>query len=497
MNTASLVLSVLVAQNPGAELDAQIADLQNRIAILEAGAAPPPVEGVYNVAEWIPDGGELADAFTAIQLDPGCREHSIYPPDGCKVVIPRGEYTITKTIHICRSMVIEGASGRGWGAGTRIITTTGTTAFKINSPAECVRLGFPKVDFRPGSGAWTDISNLQLRDNTGFWSPTSTTPVINAGVFMEARATVHDASIIGFTQGIRVDAGVGRPFIPTSSVSFEVGEATNANMWSVRDVKIDNSRHAGLYINGPDANAGYTLGLDSDTNCQDGDIYEPILGPCASIYDSSFLGNTHLAGHSSFMVDRRGNEYPHYLSDSPNSRNVWVGMYGENGQEGYASSNDIVLGGMSTWTTGHPVGGGNGLRIQNGKANSLCVKQDGAPYGAEVCMGNAAQGVLALQGNTGAFSQQFPLRVIATEENGQPVWALEPASLAGRRILTILAGSAQGGYDAPGRRLGEIILQTRVSWPRCLRVASTEYVAEIGDLRLIDDSIGVAQCVDR
>jgi hypothetical protein len=85
----------------------------------------------------------------------------------------------------------------------------------------------------------------------------------------------------------------------------------NANIWKMEHCKFYRNAGDGLYVNGPDANAGVSIGLDFGQN----------LG--WAINDSCFLGNTHIAAHSA------GNGLGAYKSDDPNSATIFLGCYSE------------------------------------------------------------------------------------------------------------------------------------------------------------------------
>ena len=343
MHIAIALLFVTQSPTPGADLDAQITALSTRITALESMVVPPI--GTFNADAYIPPNGDLADAIFAIQNHPDCSATIGLQGEraGCRILLARGVYP-TKTITLCRQVVLQGTTGSGWGAST-IIETNGTTAIHVGGGALCESLGFPTSTGgnRP-TGAWSAIEHVGMRD-----VGTSTSGVYSAGIHLEARASVSNTFIDGFTQGIRVSAGVGR-VEATPPDGFYVGEATNANVFHIQDSTVQNCRHAGFYADGPDANSGLTVLLNSASNCRQADAYTN-LGQCANVVESSFLGNTHIAIHSADGNAAIGGMQ--ILEDQGGTnRSVFVGTYTEgaaqNG-ESTATRNTHIVGGSSQW----------------------------------------------------------------------------------------------------------------------------------------------------
>jgi hypothetical protein len=90
-----------------------------------------------------------------------------------------------------------------------------------------------------------------------------------------------------------------------------ITSGNNVNLWKMEHVKFYRNYGDGLYIDGPDANAGISIAVDTGQN-----------GGWA-INDSSFLGNTHIAAHSA------GNTAGAYKADDGNAANVFLGCYSE------------------------------------------------------------------------------------------------------------------------------------------------------------------------
>lgn len=125
------------------------------------------------------------------------------------------------------------------------------------------------------------------------------------GVWMRARATVRDCMFSHFKgNGINIVASAG-------AGGFIEG---NANNFQVSNCRFEGMGGWGMFIDGADANAGTTMGCDFSLNTAGG------------LFDSSFLGNTHIGLHGG---DNLG---PVYKTDSANARNLFIGCYSEGGQ---------------------------------------------------------------------------------------------------------------------------------------------------------------------
>lgn len=452
---------LLLSQAPGAEIDAQIAELQARVAALEA------VQPALLADDYVPDGGDLADALDAIQALPECGP---LPDDaiqrqsvGCRVRLGRGVYPMTRTATLCRGLMIEGVSGWGPNAATKI-EVSGHTAFRVGAPDLCESVGYPpEVGGRRASGQYARLSDLAIVDTASVGAP-----VYSAAIHMEARAAVDRVFISGFTQGVRISADVLRT--ETSTEAFGAGSNTNANLARLTDVTVYSSRHAGVFLDGGDANAGYLLGVDSSGNCLAAEAFSD-LGPCANVVDSSFLGNTHLASHSAVATSTSGQEYFLYLSDNVNSRNVWVGTYGESGHASSASRRDLVLGGIGTW-------GGEGMIVQDDEISGFCSRVGDA----EACMGaRAGTGLIAFQRD----GENNALRLKPSTVSGVDVWLWDIANLGvGRAWMVVRNATA-------GLGLGDVLIERRLVIPQCAAPDPLE-LAGLG-LEAAGDRLGVCE----
>ncbi|MGF1509283.1 MAG: hypothetical protein ACFB9M_07240 [Myxococcota bacterium] len=466
-----------------AALEAEVASLKTAIAALRETPG-----GVYNAAEWIPEGGDLADAVDGIQRDGGCGRTGPHGGErqGCRIFIPRGEYTIGKPIVICRAVELYGVGPRT-GSST-IIKADRTTGIHVSSASHCRSLGFPKR----ASGTQAHIHHLRILDRSVYWKGGTKpfVPIANAGIFLEARASIEDVHVQRFTQGIRISAGAKRRR-SVADTGYPMNAGTNANSWYLERVSINQSRHSGLYVDGPDSNAGLGVLVDSSSNCLDADKYgEAGWEPCANFYLSSFLGDTLVQPHSAHSKDRRGNLHFQYYSDNPNSRNVLLGAYAENAKgngPSHASKNDLVVGGLSRW---QPQGGGT--RLQDGSINGLCARDDRPdqnPEKAEVCLGTraGAGAPIALRASGKGFSTHDTLRIKA--ESGSPVgpvWRADVANLNSAQLFRIATDKKKAGSAGALRFVEPRVL------PRCPR----EKVSPLMDtgIGVLTSPAGVALC---
>lgn len=510
----NILLTLLITQsNPGAVLDSQVQNLQASDLVLsssvssvqdqitsltqelaelraqlESVVTSTVVSGVFDASRWIPPDGDLADAIHAIQKHPDCGPLDRgFGKTGCRIEIPRGVY-YTKTIHLCRMVHIVGTGGRGWGASTRIITD-GETAIHVAGRLFCQReMGYPVVrGGRAADGSWSLIEHVWLRDMEGYWHEDHRPdPIYSAGVHAEARVALRDMWISEFTQGIRVSADVNRSSTNYDpSVGWVIDENTNANLVTVQDVQVSSSRHSGVFFDGGDSNAGYTIGLDSSGNCRDGDFYESLGWPdCANIHDSSFLGNTHIAIHTAYTRDLRGNWHDQIYSDNPNSRNVWVGTYAEwkNG-DSIASGNDVVLGGIARWSSE-----GNGLRITDSYISGFCSWDDREgrrPFGESLCVGTrAGTGLISFDATLPPFSGVETLRIKPDDDGGIPRWRLDIANLGSRGIFQ-MTGTSTGAH-----RRGDVWNAGRVALRDC--PPDAQILAKQVDVNPAEPANGVA-----
>lgn len=186
---------------------------------------------------------------------------------GPRIYFPPGNYYFTDTIQLKSTVILEGdAVGMSGGYAT-ILTfppdTHGIIVHRYNTIDDTVESPTSK------GGDGSIIRNLRIVGAAG---------TVGHGIWLRARATLDNIAANGFAQN-----GVN---IVASSGAGGSGEG-NANCWAARNVLATNNGGHGFYVDGADANAGHGIEISATSN-----------GKCG-IYDSSFLGNTYVACHTS------------------------------------------------------------------------------------------------------------------------------------------------------------------------------------------------------
>lgn len=286
---------------------------------------------VYDVRQYGAVGNGTTDDAPAFQaaLDAITAASTNGNNRGATLFVPSGVWRMAATIRVERCVIITGVSGSGWGAGSLLQFDDGVTGIRIDHPTTSLNGGY---------GQWSTISNLGI-------SAAAKTVADADGIVMYARASVRDVYVNGFSgRGVAVLGGAGRG--PN-------GEGTNANSWSLQNMRINGCGSHGVYVAGGDSNAGIAINVDASANGGWG------------IYDSSFLGNTWVACHV------EANTLGAYKADSNAGLCTFVGCYSEGGQpasEMVAPSvwiGGIPGAGFAAGTTAGTVGGGtSGFRFK-------------------------------------------------------------------------------------------------------------------------------------
>lgn len=265
-----------------------------------------------------------------------------------------------------------------WIVGHQVGQSVQAKSTRIRFPKDCGGFTFIKGNTGPyRDGA--DGSILEGLYIEGGGKDAGAADRTKHGIDMQARITVNNSVVANFSgNGINIVA--------------DVAGRSNANLWVLDKVSIDNNGMHGLYVQGGDTNAGNATMINANNNNRSG------------IFDASFLGNTYTACHTSSngrksQVSYGGNRYycksdtlggsvvpgtdstvwgltgpggahtlyPNWVSGGEyfigygyrstglNARNVFVGCYSE-GAEPPALINGpgVVLGGIMT-------GGGAGF----------------------------------------------------------------------------------------------------------------------------------------
>lgn len=230
------------------------------------------------------------------------------PRTGGFVTIPPGRWFVGQTVRFCRQMKIVGAGGNYPGPATIVYAYKGSGAFHFAHYAECHADG-------AGDGSMGSVfSDISVQQATGL----PVNDIDDIGILVEADSVVERVWTYGFVQGFRVSADVNRTPI------------TGANRWRLQYVTAIAAEHAGISVDGGDANAGLGDQVNTKTNCVQGSRWTALLGPCANIVDSSFLGNTWVATHASGSVDAgTGENFPNYYFDGASNTSGLFGAYSE------------------------------------------------------------------------------------------------------------------------------------------------------------------------
>jgi hypothetical protein len=211
------------------------------------------------------------------------------------IAFPQGQYKCSNTIHLKRQVYLHSfGSGISGGSSTEIVFPAGVAGFVLHAHNTSAS-GIEEVSTGRADGSI--IEGILLKGGGG--APAH-------GVWLRTRATLKNVQIHAFSgNGLQVLAASG---------SADPATEGNANNFIVDCCAFRLNGAHGMYVDGPDANAGLITGSDADAN-----------GGCG-FYDSSFLGNTYVGCHTAENADSP------YKSDDPNARNLFVGCYGEGDQ---------------------------------------------------------------------------------------------------------------------------------------------------------------------
>lgn len=343
----------------------------------------------------------LKDAISSCESNPPIADNHISRNRvGCRFELPAGRLVLSETVELCRQHDIVGKGGNFWGARTRLETLGGYTGIWLRYFTEC------NAEGKGGGSGGSIISDLALYSPLG---TSTTTP--SYGILVEsARVTLKRLWIRGFVQGIRISADHTRP------------KPTNANLPTVDHVTVDVNEHSGIFIQGGDSNAGLLSLPNVHSNCWFANRWTSQLGVCANIHDRSFLGNTIVAGHTSFCKDAEtGDICEGYRFSNNSQRSVCVGCYAEKNQlAGSLSQSSNAIGGIpgQGWV-------GKGSYFFGSRINRLIVINNGGTPtditdDVQVEMGMASNLVgVAFQIRAFAFQTgSWPLALHVNKEGG-------------------------------------------------------------------------------
>jgi hypothetical protein len=241
----------------------------NGMAGLDAsGRVTNPLRGYVSLLDFgaDPTGVAACDAALANAIASFSQGSGFYI-GGPRIWCPPGTYRFASDIQLKKTVVIWGAgAGMAGGQPTVFVFPANSRGIVVN---RYNTLG-DGVESSPTTAAdGSIIQGIELRG-----SGTSTTA---HGIWLRARAIVRDCVVSGFGgNGVHIVAGAGAGG----------AEEGNANNWRLDNVRCTGNGEWGLFVDGPDANAGTCIGLDVSASGSGG------------IWDSSFLGNTYIGCHT-------------------------------------------------------------------------------------------------------------------------------------------------------------------------------------------------------
>lgn len=192
---------------------------------------------------------------------------SVNEPGG-RVLVPAGKYFLGATIELKHTVILEGhgVGAGGVRSGSMMRWPADVDGIVIN---RFNTLADDTEGTATGMADGSIIRNLYLRGGGGAFASAD-------GVWFRARGTLENCTIEGFSgHGIKIVASSNTPG-PTDG---------NANNWRVNNCRCESNKNCGMFVDGPDVNAGLATMLDCSSNGRWG------------VWDSSFLGNAYIACH--------------------------------------------------------------------------------------------------------------------------------------------------------------------------------------------------------
>lgn len=308
-------------------------------------------------------GKDFAPAFERAQLF------------GVTVELGPGVYPLKRPVSVCRGLAVVG-QGVGFSQASSQITTLRSTAFRV----------LAKADGCPIAGLTAADSSLRLEHvtviNKGSISLAGELPFY--GVEAHRPILLYDVAVRGFVHGV--------------DLTCDTSRGTNCNGAKLFAVDIDQSEHAGLYLQGNCANAGSFVSVRADSNCSQALAWndrflEPFCGNpnykthavctqqksrCAGIFDGSQLGNTFVGSQTATerQIFPRGSvpfDYAGIIAVGANQDTTIVGGYIEgNAWPGSTADGRVtVVGGSSNGANGGAVIGGAAGQLHGFKMPAL------------------------------------------------------------------------------------------------------------------------------
>jgi hypothetical protein len=227
----------------------------------------------------------LAAFQAAIASFPTTLDTTFYSQGGT-VLVPPGEYFLSASLEINRNIVLKGV-------GSPYANATGLSQLIFADNINGIYVPYYPTSSTGKMGIGCTISSLFITKRT-------TSGTVGSAIYLNGTARIVNCSIIGFREnGITI---VGNEALIPS---------TNANSWLIDSCSIQLCGGQGIYVSGPDANAGTAINTFCGSNAGWG------------IWDASFLGNTYVG------CITQGNGAGSYNADSANGRSLFLGCYSE------------------------------------------------------------------------------------------------------------------------------------------------------------------------
>jgi hypothetical protein len=474
--TSALFVILLSQTPPGAQLDAQVAELQTQVAQLQERIDFP--QGVYDVTDYVPEGQEIADGFDLAQI--ACEDAGL---SECLYIIPPGRHDMTKPIRLCMKAHVD---------------AHGAQLFPVHSGA--VIFG------RDGAGCNSSGSTWQGGLLKGNIVSSTTTRPLPVGLDIQAPVSVRDVHVSSFARGVQaVCNNTGSLLQDEVDRGFAISENAHCNGVRLDNVSVYGNALDGFYFRGSDANAGLISMGSAVHNCmmanqwlpegRDDDVPDDKY-QCANFHDDSFLGNTWVAPHSSAAYDYRstpGVNHPwfQYHSISANGRTTWIGPYAEgspstttgNGRSYLKGYGHLVFGGLDN------IEAPGGMTIgERGTVSRLQANASDGNISSQLTLGDAAGSgsVFRLDLDNGTYDGT--LRLKPTESG----WVrLDINNLNATQVLHMWLG------DPAVRPLGTLRSLKGTLLPLCASTANGQggWLDEANTVATSTDSVGVLLCL--
>jgi len=216
---------------------------------------------------------------------------------GAEIIFPYGTCYFTRTIELKKTLTLQGhgIGGRnGWQS--RLLFAPNITGITVNSlttyDGDMVPPQFPIVTSHPDhtkGGDASTIRGLKLSSQSlGIRNPALNETGegvgngIGHGIWCRSRATIEHCIIQYFPQhGLYVRAAASVADTPDGRAVYG-----NANNMYVTHTMCLSNGGCGMYIDGPDTNAGLFTGMDFGSN------------KLSAIHESSLIGNVHIMPHT-------------------------------------------------------------------------------------------------------------------------------------------------------------------------------------------------------